>query len=131
MTAGSDLSGLWLGSYSYPIGLAPTVPFLARIEENGGSLAGSTVEPDMVGAPSETLEALIRGSRSGASVDFTKTYDGKAGVSNSVDYVGRLSADGNTISGVWSMAELDGTFEMHREAVWEQRAGREAEVARL
>ena len=33
--------------------------------------------------------------------------------------------------GVWSMEGLDGTFEMFREAAWEEQQGREAEVVQL
>ena len=126
-----NLSGLWLGSFSYQGGEGPTTPFMARIEDRDGSLSGSTVEPNTVGASSETLEAFIAGSRSGAAVDFTKTYDGASDAAHAVDYVGRLSGDGMTIGGVWSMGDMDGLFEMYREAVWEERAGREAEVAKL
>ncbi|MDP8993769.1 MAG: hypothetical protein M3N07_02120 [Pseudomonadota bacterium] len=129
--ADANLSGLWLGSFSYPAGEGPTTPFMARIEDCGGSLSGSTIEPNTVGTSSEALEALISGSRDGAAVDFTKTYDGASDAAHSVDYVGRVSNDGNTVSGVWSMAEMDGTFEMHREAVWEEKAGAAAEVAKL
>ncbi len=126
-----NLSGLWLGSFSYPAGEGPTTPFMAKIVDHDGSLSGETVEPNTVGPGSETLEAFIAGTRDGASVDFTKTYDGASDAAHAVDYVGRLSADGNTISGVWSLEDMDGTFEMHREAVWEERAGTEAEVVKL
>jgi hypothetical protein len=120
-----------MGSYSYPSGLGPTTPFLAKLEDDGGSLSGSTIEPNTMGSGSDQLEALISGSRSGSAVDFTKMYDGAADAAHAVDYVGRLSGDGNTISGVWSLAETDGTFEMHREAVWEEEAEAEAAVSRL
>jgi hypothetical protein len=146
-----NISGLWLGSFSYPAGLGPTTPFLARIEEwsgrrvprtrlrsaghcapdHGGSLAGSIIEPNTVGASSTELEAVLSGSRDGHSVDFTKVYDGASDAAHAVDYAGRLSGDGNSITGVWSLADLDGTFEMHREAVWEEQEGVEAEVVRL
>jgi hypothetical protein len=36
-----------------------------------------------------------------------------------------------TITGVWSLADLDGSFEMYREAVWEQVTGQEAVVETL
>jgi hypothetical protein len=126
-----NISGLWLGSFSYPAGLGPTTPFLARIEDHGGSLAGSIIEPNTVGASSTELEAVLSGSRDGHSVDFTKVYDGASDAAHAVDYAGRLSGDGNSITGVWSLADVDGTFEMHREAVWEEQEGVEAEVVRL
>ena len=127
----ANLSGLWMGSFSYPAEAGPTTPFLARIEDHDGSLSGTTIEPNTIGPSSEELEAVLSGSRHGNSVDFTKLYDGASDAAHPVDYVGRLSGDGNTISGVWSLADMDGTFEMHREAVWEEQVGEEAEVVKL
>ncbi len=50
------------------------------------------------------------------SVDFTKVYvDAPQGYENPVDYVGKLSSDGCTVLGVWSLLDWNGTFEMHRE----------------
>ena len=89
-----NLSGLWLGSFSYPQGLGPTTPFLARIEDHAGSLDGSIIEPNTVGSSSEQLQAVISGSRERDAVDFTKMYDGESDAAHAVDYVGRLSADG-------------------------------------
>jgi hypothetical protein len=126
-----NLSGLWLGSFSYPGGGGPTTPFLASLEDQDGTLRGSIVEPNLMGDSSDQLQSLIAGSRQGAAVDFTKMYDGESDAAHAVDYVGRLSGDGNTITGVWSLQDDDGTFEMHREAVWEERAGQEAEVVKL
>ena len=126
-----NLSGLWLGSFSYPSGLGATTPFLARIEDYDGSLSGTIIEPNTMGESSDELQAVLSGSRSGSSVDFTKMYDGESDAAHAVDYVGRLSTDGNTVSGVWSLENLDGSFEMYREAVWEEQVGQEAEVVRL
>ena len=47
-----------------------------------------------------------------------------------VDYVGRLSADGNSIQGVWSLYDMDGTFEMHREIGLEEEVER-SEVVKV
>ena len=126
-----NLSGLWMGSFSYPSGAGPTTPFLARLEDHDGSLSGTTIEPNTIGPSSDQLEAVLSGSRQGSAIDFTKMYDGESDAAHAVDYVGRLSGDGNSITGVWSLAETDGTFEMHREAVWEEKAGEEAEVVRI
>jgi hypothetical protein len=89
------------------------------------------MEPNTMGNESDQLEAIISGSRSGNAVDFTKMYDGASDAAHAVDYVGQLSGDGNSISGVWSLAETDGTFEMHREAVWEEAIEEEVAVTRL
>jgi len=125
-----NISGLWMGSFAYPPGQGPTTPFLARIEDAEGALSGTIIEPNYMGASSEALEAILSGSREGHAVDFTKAYDGASDAAHAVDYVGRLSGDGNAITGMWSLADADGSFEMHREAVWEEAIGREAEVVK-
>jgi hypothetical protein len=79
-----------------------------------------------MGRSSDSLEAILSGSRHGSALDFTKAYDGASDAAHAVDYVGRLSGDGNSITGVWSLADADGAFEMHREAVWEEAEGQEA-----
>ena len=117
-----------MGSFSYPRNLGPTTAFLARIVDEDGKLSGDILEPNMVGSGSEQLHSFISGTRGGAAVDFVKAYDGSSDAAHAVDYVGRLSGDGMTISGVWSLADMDGPFEMYREAVWEEVAGEEAVV---
>lgn len=124
-----SLTGQWSGEFAYPRHLGPTTPFLAVIKEESGHFTGSIIEPDTVsGAPS--LMATIIGRRAGTAVDFTKIYlCASFGYENPVDYVGRLSEDGNTVSGVWSLLEWDGTFEMRREASTEELVEAEAEEA--
>jgi hypothetical protein len=126
-----NLSGLWLGSFAYPGGEGPTTPFLASLTDDEGALRGTIVEPNTIGRSSDQLEAVLSGSRSGGSVDFTKLYDGESDAAHAVDYVGRLSPDGNSITGVWSLGAMDGSFEMYREAVWEEQAGENASVVRI
>ena len=126
-----NISGLWMGSFSYPSNLGPTTPFLARIEDRDGRLSGDILEPNTIGASSEQLQSFLSGTRAGGSVDFIKSYDGASDAAHAVDYVGRLSGDGMSIIGVWSLADLDGPFEMYREAVWEEMAGKEASVEPL
>ncbi len=126
-----NISGLWMGSFSYPSNLGPTTPFLARIEDHDGRLSGDIMEPNTVGSSSEQLQSFLSGTREGSSIDFVKTYDGASDAAHAVDYVGRLSGDGMMITGVWSLATLDGSFEMYREAVWEELTGVEATVEPL
>ena len=128
MSKKANISGLWMGSYAYAFGGA--VPFLAKIEDRAGALSGTIIEPNTMGPSSDSLEAILSGSRHGNAVDFTKAYDGASDAAHAVDYVGHLSGDGNSINGVWSLADADGAFEMHREAVWEEAEAREAEVVR-
>jgi hypothetical protein len=111
----SNLSGEWSGEFSYPRHRGPTTPFLAQLEDRGGRLTGTIVEPDIISGG--TTAASIAGLRHGSSVDFTKAYGPAApfGYETPVDYVGQVSADGNTVSGVWSLLDMDGRFEMRRE----------------
>ena len=123
-----DMTGLWHGTYVYPRFAGPTTPFAANILDVDGRLTGSIIEPNLIGISSEELEAAIAGNRNGRAVDFIKTYDGKSDAANSVDYVGLLSDDGNTVTGVWSFEAWDGTFEMHRDARLEDLVSAEEEA---
>ena len=123
-----DMTGLWEGTFAYPAYRGPTTPFVARIEEVDGALTGTIMEPNTMGWSTEELEAVLNGARNGRSVDFTKAYDGSSDAAHAVDYVGQLSDDGNLVTGVWSLAEIDGTFEMRREIGWEEALAVEEEV---
>jgi hypothetical protein len=112
----NDLSGSWNGQFAYPAGRGPITPFVAEIEDRGGRLSGHIAEPNLMGSTSELLNASIAGFRDGSAIDFTKTYDGAGDAAHAVDYAGRLSDDGNEIRGVWSLADLDGSFEMVRDS---------------
>jgi len=124
-----DMTGLWEGVFAYPAYQGPTTPFVAHIEESDGTLTGSIMEPNTIGWSSEELEAVLNGARNGRSVDFTKAYDGSSDAAHAVDYVGQLSDDGTLVTGVWSLAELDGTFEMRRSASLEEMLEVEEEAA--
>jgi hypothetical protein len=113
--SGISISGIWVGEFAYPDGLGPKTPFTAQIEDSNGTLRGFILEPNLIGSLSEELGATIQGLRQDSVVDFVKTYDGASDAAHSVDYVGRLSDDGTTISGVWSFEAFDGTFAMQRQ----------------
>ena len=125
-----DMSGMWHGTYAYPHHVRPTTPFVANLVDTGGRLSGTIMEPNTIGFASDELQSVIVGNRNGQAVDFIKTYDGSSDAAHSVDYVGRLSTDGNSVTGVWSLAEFDGTFEMHRDIRLEElvTASEEAEL---
>lgn len=124
-----DMSGLWEGAFAYPGYEGPTTPFVARITEVDGVLTGSIMEPNTMGLSTDELESVLNGAREAQSVDFIKTYDGSSDAAHAVDYVGRISDDGSLVTGVWSLGELDGTFEMKRETGWEEAVSAEEEVA--
>jgi hypothetical protein len=122
-----DLSGKWEGVFAYPQDHMPTTPFLADISEEAGAFSGTIIEPDLY--KDSPASASVVGHRSARSVDFTKTYkDRIRGYENPVDYGGQLSEDGLTITGVWSLKDWNGVFEMTREAGLEIAAQERAEA---
>ncbi|MDJ0978628.1 MAG: hypothetical protein QNI87_08830 [Erythrobacter sp.] len=122
-----NLTGKWGGVFSYPSDYAPTTPFLADIIEEAGAFSGTTIEPDLYS--DSPANARITGHRSGRSVDFTKVYPGRRdGYANPVDYVGQLSEDGLVITGVWSLLQWNGEFEMTRETGLQVAEEERAEV---
>ncbi len=126
----SNLTGHWSGEFAYPRNEGPTTPFLATIQDDGGRLGGTIIEPNIVTGGS-TIVAHIVGLKHGSSVDFTKSYGALPpfGYETPVDYVGSVSTDGNTVTGVWSLLDLDGSFEMRREVAAEEDAEKQAETA--
>ena len=122
------LTGAWSGYYAYPGQGWPTTPFLARLDDQGGRLGGETIEPALLSGAGHRA-ASISGSTDGGMVDFTKTYANPSfGYSNPIDYVGRVSEDGKSITGVWSVLGMDGTFEMHRGDASEEETEEQTEV---
>lgn len=122
-----DLTGQWHGTFRYPLSAGPDTPFIAKIAERNCCVEGSIIEPNEFYA-TEAAVATIAGHRAGLSVDFTKIYHGAgAEYDNPVDYVGQLSPDGMSVTGVWSLLDWDGTFEMFREAVIEDATAAETQ----
>jgi len=109
-----DLTGRWDGTYRYSDQLGPETPFVAVLSESGARFSGEIIEPDEFRP--QVIRASIEGIRAGHTVEFTKTYRGGGeAYATPVDYSGRLSSDGRTITGYWLLVELAGTFEMRRE----------------
>ncbi len=103
-----DLSGEWLGVYSYPRDLAP-VSFSASLRERGGRLSGSIAE--MQGR----RIAAIEGRRIRFVVTWLKSYEHRD-IDHDIQYEGEVSADGEEISGVWTIfSDWSGTFLMVRQ----------------
>lgn len=110
----TNLTGVWQGLYSYPAAVAP-VPFTATVLESGAWVSGAVHEIayDEYGV-AEVFSTLL-GKRSGASLTFTKTYDGANGWEHDVFYAGVLSADGSEVEGTWTLpGEFSGKFLMIR-----------------
>ncbi|MEJ0059716.1 MAG: hypothetical protein WDM79_09165 [Terricaulis sp.] len=108
-----NLSGVWQGVYWGPSNQA--VEFQATITDvPGPGFTGSIVEPNTFGDPaSPMLLATLQGRAAGESVSFTKTYDGTAGQSHTVQYTGTLLSDRHIV-GTWSLAGATGQFELAR-----------------
>ena len=103
----------WRGCYHYLGGTGLTSSFTARIEDDGTHLRGEKIEPDRRGGSAPSRASIV-GVRESTTVKFTAFGTPHSVEFNSVDYVGTLSEDGNTISGMWAFQIFDGPFEMHR-----------------
>jgi len=125
MTGAHDLTGRWTGVYFYPVepdwnpddDLPPT-PFTAELADVGGRVTGSTLEPDVLGhAGAPPIPATLEGHHFDGELTFTKFPDG-GGHIHTIDYIGTIAADGNSVSGNWVIhGEWSGTFAMQRRIV--------------
>lgn len=121
-----DLSGDWIGSYSYPGELEP-VPFLATLVESNGNLTGETKEPGQTPEMGAIAHALLQGSRSGAKVHFTKMYDTIE--DRPILYEGAVDENATEIHGSWTIVgEWSGSFLMRRAIAAEEELEAEEEV---
>jgi len=108
-----NLTGVWTGSYSYPDGRAPVEFLVILKEESNGKLIGALREPNTFTNASDLfLGAWISGAVKSGQVLFTKTYDGTAGQSHSVDYKGTVNWKTRVIDGQWSLNGVIGKFRM-------------------
>lgn len=118
----ADLSGRWTGVYFYPVDAEfnpyddlPPTPFEAQLRDAGGEVTGSTLEPDALGpADALPIPARLEGHHFDGQLVFTKFPDG-GGQTHSIDYIGSISTDGNSIAGRWVIhGDWSGTFRMQR-----------------
>jgi hypothetical protein len=112
-----DLTGVWLGLYSYPRLLEP-VGFTATLIDTAGALSGSSHEtPRQASTPPRTLFATLCGRRSDGVVQFVKTYDEGVPHSHPITYDGEIRDSGSEIEGRWSIPRMwSGRFLMIRSA---------------
>lgn len=112
MSDPQDLSGVWYGRYSADHGHEDN-GFIALLEELNGAVTGTITEPD---AQSGGIRrATVHGQRDGASLRFSKRYDGTHGWTHRVAYSGSVDADGTLVMGSWIVEGLTGAFDMTRE----------------
>ncbi|MCF2906154.1 hypothetical protein L0666_14250 [Octadecabacter sp. CECT 8868] len=132
MAASDSLSGSWTGRFDYDnITLGAPVSFDAVLTETGTTLRGEVVEPNTFrDEATDTLLAVIVGTRSGSTVSFTKTYTDFDQGEDPV-YEGQINATATRITGRWhfpSMTGVCGTFLLARTA---QAAARKATKASI
>lgn len=120
-----NLTGFWVGRYSYDGGIGDPVQFLVLLDEQGGVLSGTISEPNSIGLSSRELHAFLSGHRNGADIAFAKTYDGASDAAHRVDYHGRLNSEATEIVGRWTIAPEGGDFTMRRELLDEQEVAEE------
>ena len=107
-----NLTGVWLGLYSYPRAREP-VTFTATLMEAGSSVSG-TVHETVRGV---TYTALLDGARDENTVAITKVYDDAKPHGKRIVYQGMLSTDGTEIEGRWIIpGSWSGKFLMIRSA---------------
>ena len=114
--AQSTLTGLWRGRYYYPRELngVSSVAFEMDLTFSQGQITGFVTEPNTFGAKtSANLYATFSGTVVGNSVEWTKTYDGTAGVNHSVSYSGTLDRRNGRIEGRWEIRnDWSGDFQI-------------------
>ena len=117
--ADATIAGVWIGTYSYRNDRASVgfTFFFPPAKDN--SCIGRSEEQNTFGNRSAPkLYAILSCSETalypGQTLTIRKTYDGTGGVSHTVMYTGKVSADLRTISGEWVLNDLRGTFTMSR-----------------
>ena len=120
MAASDSLSGSWTGRFDYDnVALGTPVSFDAVLTESGGTLRGEVVEPNTFRTEAtDTLLAVLTGTRSGSAVTFTKTYTDFEAEDHPV-YEGQVNATATRITGRWhfpTMPSAKGTFLLARTA---------------
>lgn len=119
--AGTEsLSGSWTGRFDYDnIILGTPVSFDAVLIQTGSTLRGEVVEPNTFRAEAtDTLLAVLAGTRSGSAVQLVKTYTDFEG-SDHPHYDGQVNATATRITGRWhfpNMPGVKGTFLLARTA---------------
>jgi len=119
-TRGGGLAAVWTGSYSYPKDAQKDdVKFQMLLVQEGKKVIGFTKEPNTFGKNNDEpwLHADLKGQideRTGI-LTITKTYDGTAGETHSVEYSATPSQDRSKLEGTWALPELpSGRFRLEK-----------------
>lgn len=120
MVATDSLSGSWTGRYDYTdLSFGAPVSFDAVLIETAGTLRGEIVEPNTFRhEATDTLLAVLSGTRTGSRVRFIKTYTDFDADDHPV-YKGQINATATRITGRWHFPKspgVSGTFLLARTA---------------
>lgn len=112
----SDLSGFWIGHYSYEADGPESVDFDAEITQAQTVLTGVITEPNsFVPSGGQLLTATLTGAVSDNILTFIKVYTEDVPDQTPIIYNGVLSSDQNEIEGTWNIESHKGTFSMRRD----------------
>lgn len=135
MAGSESLSGNWTGRYDYDnIAFGTPVSFDAVLTQTGSTLRGEIVEPNTFRKEAtDTLLAVLSGTRSGTRVSFVKTYTDFESSDHPV-YEGQVNNTATRITGRWHFPgkpSVKGTFLLARtaEAAVRKRARASVELA--
>ena len=79
-----------------------TSSFTARLEDDGTHLRGGKGEPDKCGASAPSRASIVK-ERESITLKFAAFGITHAVAIKSVDYIGTIFDDSNTISGMWAI----------------------------
>jgi hypothetical protein len=115
VAAQRGLTGFWTGVYHYPRGDRST-PFHAYLEEAGGAVTGTIVEPDKYKIFGVAIAlSLIDGARDAGQLSFRKVMqNGRPG--HTILYTGAIDLKELRITGRWTIpGNWSGAFSMQRD----------------
>lgn len=133
MSASDSLSGSWTGRYDYDnVAYGTPVSFDAVLTETAGTVRGEIVEPNTFRhEATDTLLAVLSGTRSGSSVHFVKMYTDFEETDHP-NYEGQINQTATRITGRWyfpTHPNIKGTFLLARTAAAAARKKAQAVVA--
>lgn len=111
-----NIAGFWTGQYGYDTIVGLVVEFHAELGQHADTLSGNSTEKNTFSAGGgQFLIADLFGKVNRMSIDFTKQYTNAAPGQPKIHYQGKISKDGNLITGQWRMKDQSsGSFKMTR-----------------
>lgn len=114
-----NLTGPWMGRYSYVTQALPPVAFNAVLSDQDGAISGETMEPNTFKSLDlDTLIAGIIGVREGNIVRWSKNYSDFD--SSRIEYDGTVNPTFTRVEGRWSFSDAPwdhGTFVLIRDTI--------------